>query len=62
MKVPAGQVNSRGSLPHSENNVLQPMLHPVQVSLAALMAVWSRALPQTASKKVASDLGLGDGF
>ena len=28
MKVPAGQVNFRGSLPRSENNVLQPMLHP----------------------------------
>ena len=29
MEVPAGQiVNFRGSLPRSENNVLQPMLHP----------------------------------
>ena len=28
MEVPAGQVNFRGSLPCSENNVLQPMLHP----------------------------------
>ena len=27
--MPAGQVNFRGSLPSSENNVLQPMLHPV---------------------------------
>ena len=26
-----GQVNFRGSLPQSENNVLQPMLHPVYV-------------------------------
>ena len=24
----AGQVNFKGSLPRSENNVLQPMLHP----------------------------------
>ena len=30
MEVPAGQVNFRGSLPCSENNVLQPMLHPVR--------------------------------
>ena len=29
MEVPAGQVNFRGSLPRSENNILQPMLHPV---------------------------------
>ena len=28
VEVPAGQVNFRGSLPHSENNVLQPILHP----------------------------------
>ena len=29
MEVPAGQVNFKGSLPRSENNGLQPMLHPV---------------------------------
>ena len=28
MEVRAGQVNFRGSLPCSANNVLQPMLHP----------------------------------
>ena len=28
VEVPAGQVNFRGSLPRSANNVLQPMLHP----------------------------------
>ena len=28
MEVLAGQVNFRGSLLPSENNVLQPMLHP----------------------------------
>ena len=28
MEVQAGQVNFRGSLPYSENNVLQPILHP----------------------------------
>ena len=28
VEVPAGQFNFRGSLPRSENNVLQPMLHP----------------------------------
>ena len=28
VEVKAGQVNFRGSLPRSENNVLQPMLHP----------------------------------
>ena len=28
MEVAAGQVKLWGSLPHSENNVLQPMLHP----------------------------------
>ena len=28
MEVPAGLVNFRGSLRRSENNVLQPMLHP----------------------------------
>ena len=27
VEVPAGQVNIRGSLPRSENNVLQLMLH-----------------------------------
>ena len=28
VEVPVRQVNFRGSLPLSENNVLQPMLHP----------------------------------
>ena len=28
VEVPAGQVNFRGSLLRSENNVLQPILHP----------------------------------
>ena len=28
VEVPAGQVNLRGSLPCSENNVLQHVLHP----------------------------------
>ena len=28
VEVPAGQVNFRDSLPHSENNVFQSMLHP----------------------------------
>ena len=27
-EVQTGQVNFRGSLPRSENSVLQPMLHP----------------------------------
>ena len=31
VEVPAGQVNLRVSLPRSENNVLQPMLHPGEV-------------------------------
>ena len=34
MEVPAGQVNFRGSLPRSENNVLQPMLHPDDIILS----------------------------
>ena len=29
VEVPAGQINFRGSLTHSGNNVSQPMLHPV---------------------------------
>ena len=30
VEVPVGQVNFRGSLPRSANNVLQPMLHPAR--------------------------------
>ena len=33
MEVPAGQVNFRGSLHCSENNVLQPMLHPAMMQV-----------------------------
>ena len=29
-QVPAGQVNFRGSLPYSESNLMEPMLHPVR--------------------------------
>ena len=28
VEVQGGQINVRGSLPRSENNVLQPLLHP----------------------------------
>ena len=31
VEVQAGQLNFRGILTHSENNVLPPMLHPVRL-------------------------------
>ena len=33
VEVPAGPVNFRGSCPRSENDVLQPMLHPAYSTL-----------------------------
>ena len=41
MEVPEGQVNFRGSLPCSQNNVLQPMLHPVCVTTITAAAAAS---------------------
>ena len=39
MEVPAGQVNFRGSLPRSKNNVLQPMLHPEMCKKHAIICI-----------------------
>ena len=36
MEVPTGPVNLRDSLPHSENSVLQHMLHPGDVNVCVL--------------------------
>ena len=36
VEVSAGHVNFRASLPRSENNVLQPMLHPAHSGDCAL--------------------------
>ena len=41
VEVLVGQVNFRGSLPRSENNVLQPMLHPECPPWQQSMAVTS---------------------
>ena len=37
VEVPAGQVNLRGSLPRSENNVLQPMLQPARARMPSIV-------------------------
>ena len=54
MEVPAGQVNFRGSLPPSENNVLQPMsmLHPVIVIILNSNPVFLKVLDGTSIPKV----------
>ena len=42
MEGPAGQVDLKGSLPCSENNVLQPMLHPVYVVYGGAYPIYGR--------------------
>ena len=54
MEVPAGQINIRGSLPCSANNVLEPMLHlAVHTGLFPFKSVFD-----TYENKLATEAGL----
>ena len=48
MEVTAGQLNFRGSLPRSENNVLQTMLHPDMHNILAIMRLTDSSCKYTA--------------
>ena len=39
VEVPAGQVNLRGSLPHSASKILEPMLQPIRTHQLGMVSV-----------------------